>query len=177
MPTWVDVLVDPPRAGRAARLGAVQDEKWGFSLLMQGRLLEYSRQAEEGKWSAVDSELSLDSRSLLDGLRTQIAGSDVAITLYERIATDNAMESDLRTAAAVLASVAMSDLGNYEEALTLLTAVADDLNSLHRAFIFLHKAFRHGEKGDFERASSLIDEALSFLKAIAARQGQAGPSM
>ena len=190
--TWLDVLLDPAPLIRAhAERGAPGDKhRIGMALLLEAKLSEYEHLARQHGLPSLTSrpEPAPDAvTGLLVALVLHLTGEQDAITRYTDLATSNAVPSDLRTVAAVLASIALSDAGDITRAASLLSDQDSAAESdLERVLLLLHRGLRQAERGDLpdaivimERARTLCDtptgsdRITSALSLVAQRNAQA----
>ena len=164
--SWLDVVLDPERITQGKRKANKDRERFGAALLLEGRLLDYLREAESGQLPQLgevrEGKVSAP-RALLATLGLQFRGDPQAATKYSELAGSDQASSDLRTAAAVLAGIALSDAGNRREAVDLLTQRHSGAESdLERVLLSIHIGTRYAELGDLARAIENTSRAIDL---------------
>ncbi len=152
--SWIEILIDP--ASVTSARGADQ-RRSAIALLLDGRLDEYERRsadahlpslAEAGVTTPPDAEAQL-----VVAVARLAEGQPNAIDLFTSLAASTDVPTDLRSVAAVLAGMAMSDAARPDLALPLLDGrLSEATDDVEIAFLEMHWAARAAECGRFGEA-------------------------
>jgi hypothetical protein len=155
--SWVEVLVDP--AAVAASASHEEPRKSAVALLLDGRLDDYERRGPDAGLpsvfgAGVTTQPDGESR-LVIAVSLLAGGKPEALDLLASLAASQGVESDLRSIAAILAGIAMSDAGRPDLALPLLDERANEAaDEVEVALLHLHWAVRAAECGRFVEAQA-----------------------
>jgi hypothetical protein len=160
---WVRTMIAPDEVVRD-RTTTV--ERRGFAYLLAGRFIEYLHLAEEQnlpKFGSVHYESPSRSQSLLEALALYLGNDSSAIDRFRALGA--AGKGDLRTAANVLASIALADNFDPASAVDVLeTELRQTQSALSRAVVLLHLGVREAELG---RPDNAITYTARAAKAAA----------
>lgn len=159
---WLEVLIDP---------GRLLDEREtqppvviGAALLVRGQTREYQELAVTSQWPRLGewpAERLTGPLGLLAALGLQVAGQP-SIGPYLRLLAASDVEPTLRSAAVVLAAIALGADDREEAALQLLqTAHAAETDASTRRFLVHHQAIHVAYLGGFADAAELSHRVAS----------------
>src|SRR5258708_30675278 len=159
---WVRTMIAPDDL---TAVQATEIERKGFAYLLSGRFTEYLRLASERdlpKFGQVHYERPGPSQSLLEALALYLGNNESAITRLREIGQSGG--GDLRTAAVVLASIALADNFDPGAAAEMLQSELAKIRSpLSRALVLTHLGVRKAELGDMRASIECTGRASQIV--------------
>jgi hypothetical protein len=165
--SWIDVLLDPASVAQG-RLPGATDQMTAIAYLLEGRPDAYGSLSTAAGLPSLDQLVrgpGVGSEALFVGavvgiLQGRLDGVDTLIELAE----DGNVDSGLRTAAAVLAGVALSGASRADLAIEKLSALLRTTEStVERGLLHVHLALRLADIGDYAAAASSSHRAVEIL--------------
>lgn len=168
---WLDVLIQPSDTLRRRSIAA---ELRGAALLLDGQLIEYSRQQQEldlPELGELANASGSPGRHIIAAIGIQFSGETDAWRIYASILERNDLTADQRICVSILSGIALADADESARAGRVLdAALTVEAETAHTVLLHLHRGMRFAEADMVGEALSATLKAQDELQHLSSRR-------